>query len=436
MDFLEHLRDKDPLVSQYEQNKFLGLNKYYDVDQFSQIIDYYYFSQDLTSARQAVDDALAIHPASFDILLRKARVLIELKEYESAINILNFLVTEDPDETELYLLMGFSYASITRLPEAENCFKKMLELAEDKKEFISFLNDIAYIYFSLKHYAKAYKYYSWAYKLDPSDFHLLYEMAFCLEKQDYDQQSKDLYIKYLKHNPHSKLAWYNLGVVYLKLNQKEKALEAFDFALAIDPEFSSAIYNKAHILYEKKHYSESIRYYKKILKLENNNPSAFFFIAKNLIEMQRYHTALKFLQKAIEKVPYFPQAWYEVAKIFYINNKETESKYYILKAIKQGEVNSEYLKLLGEIYLKEKKYSRAETAFRWAVITNPFDPDLWVRFSEVYENEGNYKKALEILNNSKQYLKDNQKIYDKIEYFTTLIKSRTKKKIKHTKHNN
>ena len=428
MNLLEHLSDKDPLVSQYEQNKFLGIKKYYDVDQFSQIIDYYYFSQDLQRAQEAVEDALSIHPASFELLLRKARVLIELKEYELAINLLNFLTTESPQESELFLLLGFSYASLGMLNKAELSFKKLLDLAEDKKEFISFLNDIAYIYFSLKNYQKAYKYYSRAYKLDPTDYHLLYEMAFCLEKQDKNEDSRDLYLKYLKHNPYSKLAWYNLGVVYLKLKAQDKAMEAFDFALAIDPQFSSAIYNKAHLLYEKQRYIESIRYYKKVLKLENNNPSAFFFIAKNLIELKRYHTALRFLQKAIEKVPFFPQAWYEVAKIFYINNKDTESKYYVFKALKQGDLNPEYLKLLGKIYLKEKKYSRAETAFKWAVLANPFDPELWLDYSKVYENEGNYKKAIEILNNSKQFLKDNEKIFARIEYFNNLLRNKGRQK--------
>ena len=433
MNFFEQLRDKDPLVRQYEQNKFLGIKRYYDIDEFSQIIDYYYFSQELDKAQETVEDALVIHPSSFDLLLRKARVLIELNEYENSINLLNFLTAENPGEAELYLLLGFSYASLGYIKRAEKSFRKLLDLAEDKSEFISYLNDVAYIYFSIKNFDKAYKYYSWAYKLDQSDFHLLYEMAFCLEKQDNNEKSRDLYIKYLKHNPYSKLAWYNLGVVYLKLKQKDKALEAFDFALAIDPEFSSAIYNKAHLLYEKQLYRESIRYYKKILKLENNNPSAFFFIAKNLVELKRYHSALRFLQKAIEKVPFFPQAWYEVARIFYINNKDTESKYYILKALKQGDINSEYLKLLGQIYMKEKKYDRAELAFKWAVLSNPFDEELWLKYSEVFENEGNYKKAIEILNNSKQFLKDNQKIFARIEYFYGLLHSRgKKKKLKHT----
>ncbi len=420
MNFFEQLRDKDPLVNQYEQNKILGVNKYYDVEDFCQIIDYYYFSQDFKKATTAVEDALAIHPTSFELLLRKARVMIEIKKYVSAIKILNFLTKENPKETELFLLLGFSFASLGKVKYSEINFKKLLDLAEDKQELIAFLNDIGYIYLSLKQYHKAYKYYSRAYELDKSDFHLLYEMAFCLEKQNKNQKSKELYIKYLKNNPYSKLAWYNLGVVYIKLNETNKALEAFDFALAIDPAFSSAIYNKAHLLFETKKYDESIHYYKKILKLENNNPSAFFFIAKNLIELKKYHSALIYLQKALEKVPFFPQAWHEIAKILFINNKLKESKHYIFKAIKQGEMNPDSLKLLGNIYLKENDYNKAETAFKWAALANPFDEEIWIKYSEVFEKKGNFNKAIEILKNSQEFLKENPAISRKIAYFSTL----------------
>lgn len=434
MSLLEQLRDKDPLVREYEQNKFLNIKKYYDVEQFSQIIDYYYFSQNLTSAKEAVEDALQIHPTSFDLLLRKARVLIELKDYTKTINLLNFLISENSQEQELYILLGFSYSAKNMILKAEDSFKKLLDLAEDKTEFISSLNDIAYIYFSLKIYDKAYKYYKWAYQLDPSDFHLLYEIAFCLEKLELNNKSRDYYLRYLKQNPYSKLAWYNLGVIYLKLKETDKALEAFDFALAIDPEFSSAIYNKAHLLFEKQNYSGSIHCYKKILKLENNNPSAFFFIAKNLIELKRYYSALKFLQRALDKVPQFPQAWYEIAKILYLNDKNKESKHYLLKALKQGDLNHEYLNLLGQIFLKEKKHAKAEKAFHWAITINPYAPELWLNYSMVFEDKRNFKKAFEILNNSRQFVKDNQSIHVKIEYLKKLLQPDNKRVKKAKKH--
>ena len=407
--------DKNPLVSKYEQYKFLGIKKYYSIEEFSNIIDYYYYSQDIEKAREVVSDALVSHPSSFDLLLRKARILIEDKKFKEVIKLLKYLKREEPQETELYLLLGFSYASINRTKLAEKSFNRLLELAEDKMEYISFLNDIAYIYFSLELYSLAYKYYKKAYKLDPKDKNLLYEMAFCLEKENFNTDSINLYLKYLKHNPFHVLAWYNLGVVYLKINNREKALEAFNFALAIDSKFTSAIYNKAYVLFENKKYKDSLICYKKLLNLEKNNPSAFFFIAKNLIELKQYHKALKFLKKTLDIVPKFPQAWFEIANLFYINNKFKESRIYILKALKLGDLNTDYIKLLGKTYLKEKNYKLAAKAFKWAIENNPYDEELWINYSEVYENEGNLKKAIDILNNSKQYLKNNKRVFEKLK---------------------
>ncbi len=404
MDFLEYLNDKSPLVQSYEQAQILGKSKYFDVDEFCEIIDYYYFSQEFDNARDAVQAALSIHPQSFDILLRQARVCIEFKKFDTAIDILKRLLTEDSSEPEIYLLLGFSYISLGKLKKAEKAFGLMLDLAEDEEDRKMFLGDIAYVFFNKKHFSLAYKYYKKLYELDPTDSSILYEMAFCLERQNRNKESRDLYIKYLKENPFVKIAWYNLGVVYTKLNEPHKAIEAFDYALAIDPDFSSAIYNKAHILFELKQYKKSIDYYKKLLKLEKNNPSAYFFIAKNYIELKQYKLAIEYLKKALKRVPYFPQAWFEIGRIFYLKRNYNQSKKFIIKALKQGEIKPEYLKLLGKVYTMLKDYTKAERAYRLAAISNPFDDEIWYSYSEIFEKSGDINKAIDILLNGKDFV--------------------------------
>ena len=42
------------------------------------------------------------------------------------------------------------------------------------------------------------------------------------------------YLKYLEEEPFSDSAWYNLGIIYNKLEMYEKAMEAYDYALAIN----------------------------------------------------------------------------------------------------------------------------------------------------------------------------------------------------------
>jgi len=410
MDLKDFFDNKSSVVETYRQNKLLGKVKYYDIEQFEEIIDYFYFNQQFKNALIAVFDAERIHPGNFEILLRKARVLIELKYYVSAIKIIEFLLTEDSSEQELYLLAGFSYASLNKYDRALRYFDRMVELAKSKFEKVEFLNDIGYILFSRQRYDLAYKYFARSHKIEPSDSIVMYEMAFCLEKMNRDKESREIYEVYLKSNPFSKLAWYNLGVVYTKLNDYDKAIEAFDYALAIDPKFSSAVYNKANLLYLKNDYKGSIAGYKRVLALENNNPSAYFFLARNYIALGKYNIALAYLKKSLEKVPVFPQAWFEIANIYYKINKTEKSKNFVLKAIRKGGSKPEYWRLLAEIYVKEKNFVKADKAYDMATSYAPYDDSLWFEYADSFEKNKNWQRSIEILKNGSGYINDKVKL--------------------------
>ena len=51
----------------------------------------------------------------------------------------------------------------------------------------------------------------------------------------------NIYLKYLEEEPFSDSAWYNLGIIYNKLDLFEKAMEAYDYALAINSQNTFAL---------------------------------------------------------------------------------------------------------------------------------------------------------------------------------------------------
>ncbi len=80
------------------------------------------------------------------------------------------------------------------------------------------------------------------------------------------------YLKYLEEEPFSDSAWYNLGIIYNKLEQYEKAMEAYDYALAINSQNTFALFNKGNILSNLERYSEAIPVYHEYLE---NEPDSF-----------------------------------------------------------------------------------------------------------------------------------------------------------------
>jgi cytochrome c-type biogenesis protein CcmH/NrfG len=82
------------------------------------------------------------------------------------------------------------------------------------------------------------------------------------------QQAIAAYQAVLKRDPKNVEAITHLGVILSVANHTDQALEAFDKALAIDPKYAHAWWDKARVLYEtKQDYRGAIQSWEKFLSL-------------------------------------------------------------------------------------------------------------------------------------------------------------------------
>jgi len=78
---------------------------------------------------------------------------------------------------------------------------------------------------------------------------------------------------FLDDHPYSKVSWFNLGVAYGNMEEFDKSVEAYDFAIAIDESFSSAYFNKANCYANAGMYEKAIQTYLETLFYEDPEPS-------------------------------------------------------------------------------------------------------------------------------------------------------------------
>jgi tetratricopeptide (TPR) repeat protein len=76
-----------------------------------------------------------------------------------------------------------------------------------------------------------------------------------------------LVIQLLKGNKLSSKAFNNLGTTYYYLKNNEKALEAYQGAIHLDPECATANFNLGRLFFNLKKYEESIEAYRQFLKV-------------------------------------------------------------------------------------------------------------------------------------------------------------------------
>ncbi|MFM9004586.1 MAG: hypothetical protein ACKOSR_03665, partial [Flavobacteriales bacterium] len=75
---------------------------------------------------------------------------------------------------------------------------------------------------------------------------LLHELAFVFENLGGAAESVEYFSKLTDVDPYSYAAWYNLGNALQSSDQVVPAIEAYDYCIAIQEDFTPAYYNKAH----------------------------------------------------------------------------------------------------------------------------------------------------------------------------------------------
>ena len=164
---------------------------------------------------------------------------------------------------------------------------------------------------------------------------------------------------------------YNLGNLYVLLNQNEKAIENFKAAFKIDTFFYPAKVNLA-MFYDKlgdKEKSEIL-----LREVVSENPGLYdidYSLALLLVERKQYDEALVYMEKAAKNMQMSSRVHYNLGLLLQFLKRENESEAALLKALELEPRNIDYLYALTDHYLKRGKYSEGKKTAEKIVNTYP-----------------------------------------------------------------
>lgn len=394
-DFYIENKETKLLVQRYERMLRKNEQHFFDVIELESIIDYYLEDYKIKKASQAVDFALNIHPNSIEIQIKQAQVLFDVGDYKKAHKLLLKLEKIETTNTDVFLLLGNTNVILEDYKNAHKYFELALKFCEDDE--IEILLAIAITLEQTNRYTDAISYLNKAYKLDRSYMPVIYEMAFCYDKMGDNENSIKFYKRYIDQEPFSRDAWYNLGLVYNKINKYGEAIDAYDFAIAIDDKFATAYFNKANTLANSEIYIEAISVYKEYLNIIGDVAEAYFYIAECYERLEEYDLAIEYYLNTLKFDKKFADAIFGIGYIHYSQNNYSESQKYIKKAIKADDTNPEYWFYLGLVNSKLNMERSSISAFKKASELDPFDKDIWLSYSELYFNNKKFDDAINII---------------------------------------
>lgn len=183
---------------------------------------------------------MAIHTKLF----QKASSALSSGRYLTAINLVQKLLLNDPNNLELIIMMGEAYMRNEQFSEAAQYFAKAVGV--DNKNLTA-LNNFGASLIRIRKLNEAKEILLYALELDPKNIDAHVNLGTVYQGLIEPQKSLEVAFKVIELNPSSFIAYNNLGCALGDLLQLEDAREAYLTALALNPSYMNAIINLAQL---------------------------------------------------------------------------------------------------------------------------------------------------------------------------------------------
>ena len=148
------------------------------------------------------------------------------------------ILNKEPENAQVYNLLGLIKLSENKIDEAEKFITKALSIKKDAY----FYENLARVYEFRKDYKKEIEILEKANKELPCGFEIYFLLALAYKNNIEYEKSEKAYLKALEINPKSEKACFNLASLYLFLNNPQKAIEYFKKCLEINPNDKEVLY--------------------------------------------------------------------------------------------------------------------------------------------------------------------------------------------------
>lgn len=382
--------DSNDVVKRYEQFLSGTATGYFDVEELENIVEYYLRHGRTKDCTKAVDLGLRLHPNNNALKTKRAKIYLATGDDQKAFRVLDSL-TETTDY-EVIMLKIEVLIKLERQKEAKILCNKLI--AADTDDLDNVCLDIAYIYLAQAEYAVALELLEKGEKFNPKNAELLYELAFCYEQNENFDRAIAVNKRIIDIDPFANEAWFNLGQLYFALQEFPKALDAYEYALAIDENDTLTCVQKAHVqfqlnqfkdaietyleykkmstygfwqtdifiaeCYEKlEKYAESISYYKLSLEAHAENYDALTGIAICLLEQEKFQESIPYIQQALALNEDASDAWVYMAEANIGIDDVDNALLAYLKAISLDADQPDTLMAIANIYLEKTEFEMA-----------------------------------------------------------------------------
>ncbi|WP_047546028.1 tetratricopeptide repeat protein [Psychroserpens sp. Hel_I_66] len=383
---------------------------FFDSNEFENIIHHYLEIGKIVLAKKAIKLGLDQHPSSTNLKLFQTEIFVLENRFDEANKILETIHSLEPDNEEIYIQKANVLSKQDQHEKAVHTLLIALDLSSNDDGIGDLYALIGMEYLFLDQFENAKTYFKKCLDIDIEDYSALYNIVYCYDFLGENEEAITFLNKYLDKNPYCEVAWHQLGRQYVTVNEQDKALAAFEFAIISDDSFVGAYLEKGKVLEKKKLYHEAIENYKITLALEEPTSFALLRIGHCYDKLEKYDLAVQYYYKTVHEDPLLDKGWIAITKFYNRQKNYQKALNYINKAINIDSENVVYWKLYAQINLRLNFLEEAERGFKKTLDLGNYELQTWLSRADVLITLGEYEASILNLIQASEFYPDTAEI--------------------------
>ena len=164
---------------------------------------------------------------------------------------------------------------------------------------------------------------------------------------------------------------YNLGNLYVAMNQPEEAIRNYLAAIKIDNLFYPAKVNLAMFYNQKGENGKAEVLLREVIQEHPEMHEIAYSLGLLLAEMKKYDQAAMYLEKAAKSMPEHARVHYNLGLLFQYLQRDEKAERALLKALEIDPNSMENLYALADFYLKREQFQKAKDMAQQMVVKHP-----------------------------------------------------------------
>jgi len=335
---------------------------------------------------------LSLEPDNIFIYRAIAKLHHKNKKEELRLQVLMKSLHYEPNNIELQMDIAFLLMKKNKTQKAIEMLERVLTI-DPLNTKIHFL--LGRLYYLQNNYEESLFNYNKVKELSESPSPELWNnLGLLYMKMKNIDKAKEVYAKALNIRKNYPEVYYNLGLLYLKSKNFEKAQMYFEKAISMRPEYPQAYYNLALIFAEEKQHEKAIESYIQVLKYNPNKVKAKLNLAVQYSKIEDYENAKIIYRKILKDDESYFIAWLNLGRINYKLGEYKSSIYELQKAVHLEPEHEKANRSLAKSYRAVKNYNKALEILKRLLEHNPADIKTRLVYARSYYRYKKYNHAL------------------------------------------